>query len=566
MKVVRGCLALALLIGLWSGSGWTAQLKVQEATLHVGAPADIVAVTTPEGSEATFDLPAGLVLDSVQATQGGAVVSPVFQPILEQGDLHPQIARYQVRLAGLQPGVPVEVRFRTNDLRWTPAVSLRVVNGEGNLQVQGSLVNQSLDLTGAKLRLVTGRVGEGYAGPAELYESGWDPASYQQMMAELGRDFSFDQGGLQTVAELEKLDLPVASTRQAPLLAAKFAVTRTYRWDTQQAEEHFGGPRPQRASTLYSFVNTSGRALPEGKVTVSEGDAVIGSGYMPSTPAGQTALVAVPSVQGISVKRRESNTPQPRTWETEHKVTLRAESGRTEQIVLHVSEQAPGDGPSARGESERVYDFSETPQERTKGAFVWDLTVPAHGAAEVSYSYREPINTAALRLLSFTANGAEKERQYLVEAPRTSVGVSRNGHPRRTVQADGYMLYRLPVPKGVDRVELVARLANAFRVSLAPEVNGKPGPFAVVADAIAISGRAIRNGRTNFTSYYFDLTPFLSATGRAVYLRIADPTLEPGEGNGAFLRTIEVIRLPEGFPSRAPKYPTRVDPKPATAP
>jgi predicted secreted protein len=558
---MRGALrlcALVLLISVWGGAGWCAQLTVQDATLHVGAPADIVAQVIPEGTEVTFDLPRGLVPDSLQATQGETSVPAVLQPVREAGTgaEHERLQRYEARLSGLQPGAPVEVRFGAADLYWKPAMTLRVVNGEGNLQVQGSVTNQALEVAGARLRLVTGQVGGayGYAGAAGLFASGWDVETYRQAMAELGREYPA-AGGLQAVAELEKLELPVGGTRQTPLFSAKVPVTRTYRWDTRPAEP-YGGAQPQRAAALYSFRNSSDRALPEGAVSVSEGDALVGSGYMSWTPAGETALVAVPSVQGLSVKRSEATTPQPKTWETEHAVTLRAENSRGEAVTLRVSERVQERWEYGGGQRSRVYQFSEPPQEGQTGVFAWELRVPARGSAEVTYSYRDPIDTTPLRLAQFTADDSPQERAYLVEAPKTSVGMNSRDNRYRSVQAEGYALYRFPMPKGVDRAELVAWIGNAFRVGLAPEVNGKPGAFTVVADAVAINGRTVRDGRSNYTAYYFDLSPYLSATSRAVYFRLDDPTLLPGLRGGAFVRTIEVLRLPEGFPSRAPGYAT----------
>ena len=96
--------------------------------------------------------------------------------------------------------------------------------------------------------------------------------------------------------------------------------------------------RAERAWALYSFSNTSGRPLPEGRVTVSEGGTVVGTGYAAWTPPGEAALVAVSSVQGVTVRRSEEATPQPKTWETQRTVKLRVENGRAAELAVRVVE------------------------------------------------------------------------------------------------------------------------------------------------------------------------------------------------------------------------------------
>jgi hypothetical protein len=61
---------------------------------------------------------------------------------------------------------------------------------------------------------------------------------------------------------------------------------------------------------------------------VSEGGAVVGAGYAAWTPPGETAIVAIASVQGVTVRRSEETTPQPKTWETKRTTALRVENSR----------------------------------------------------------------------------------------------------------------------------------------------------------------------------------------------------------------------------------------------
>jgi len=58
---------------------------------------------------------------------------------------------------------------------------------------------------------------------------------------------------------------------------------------------------------------------------------------------------------------------------------------------------------------------------------------------------------------------------------------------------------------------------------------------------------------SNRSTLTFDLTPFISKTSRAVYLLIDDPELTAG-GAGAWVTHAVVLRVPEGYASRAPKY------------
>jgi hypothetical protein len=462
----------------------------------------------------------------------------------------PEVDSYRVQLVGLQAGLPVDLTFRTNGLRWTPSSSLRLTSTEGRFQTQASIANDALDLTGARLRLMSGYVGG----------AGFDYEAYGQAMADLGRSFSpASEGELHLAADLPSTDVPKGGIRQVPLLSAKVSVTRSYQWNTGSDSEYAESfhSRPERAQALYGFPNSTSQGLPESQVTVFEGDAAVGSGYLAWTPAGETALIVVPTVRGLQVRRREDSTPHPETWANTRTVKLTLDNSRSEALKVKVTEKLPYRWEDdSGGGSKRVYEFSQQPGEASKkGAFAWDVEAPAHKTAEIRYSYQEPVDLSTLRLAAFAADDSPLERKYLVEAPHTSVRQNSQRNPLRQLQPGGSMVYRFAVPADVKRAELTAWMGNAFRVSLAPEAGGKPGAYTVVADAIAISGRQVRNGETNYAGYLFDLSPFLSDTSRAVYLKIDDPTLANARG-GAFIRTAEVVRIPEGFAPRAPRYPT----------
>jgi len=549
---------LLLMAGAWTAAAWSAELKLEEAILYVAAPAEVRASFAPEGQSATLNLPPGLVAATFQARQGEAALSPTLQPIYgpPQGLAPPKIERYQAQFSELRPRVPVELRFRTGGLGWAPSSALKVSNGQSRLTVQASITNEALDLTGARLRLMSGYVG-GEIGLAGPFEDPADFESYFQAMLDLGRAApAVEAGGLYAAAELEAPDIPRGSSRQVPLISADVAVTRSYRWDTfPRDEQREGVPvRAERAWALYSFSNSSGRPLPEGRVTVSEGGTVVGTGYAAWTPPGEAALVAVSSVQGVTVRRSEEATPQPKTWETQRTVKLRVENGRAAELAVRVVEHRLERWELAYYEEEPqpTYQFSQPPDTTRKGLFVWDLPVPARGEAVVTYSYQAPMDTTALHLIAFDTDDSPREHSYLVAAPRTSVLKGRGDDSYRQLQPEGYILYRLPMPPGVMRADLETRLGNAFRVSLAPEVDGKPGKYTVVADATAMAGRVVRDS-SNRSTLTFDLTPFISKTSRAVYLLIDDPELTAG-GAGAWVTHAVVLGVPEGYASRAPKY------------
>jgi hypothetical protein len=88
---------------------------------------------------------------------------------------------------------------------------LRLTSAEGRFQTQASITNTALDLTGARLRLMSGYVGG----------VGLDYDAYSQAMADLGRSFSpASEGGLHLVAELPSTDVPKGGIRQVPLRSA----------------------------------------------------------------------------------------------------------------------------------------------------------------------------------------------------------------------------------------------------------------------------------------------------------------------------------------------------------
>lgn len=522
-----------------------ADLLVEEAALYVASPAAVKAAVTPEGTSATFDLPKLLLPDSVAAVQDDTAVPVSLEPVFVPGQdpSKPELDRYRAELTALRAGVPVTVQFRTRGLDWTPSTTLELNGNQGRINVQASVSNRSLDLSGARVRLMSGATGGVPDLPPDLR------LDYEWMLRTIWRAGAAQEGGgLQQVTEVAGSELPKGGTKQIPLLASPVAVDRSYRWETAP-KGSYGPAEPERVHAVYSFANTTDTALPEGRVSVKEGGGVVGSGYMAWTPRGEEVAVAVPSMQGASVTRTEEKSPVPETWETRHSTTLHVESSRDDPFTVTVSEERddPWYDPYEQG---RVYEFSSPPRTGQDDAFEWVLTVAARGHAAVSYHYTEPVDETALRLISFVADDSPRERQYLVEAAATSVVTVRE-RPFRKLQEDGYVLYRLPVPADADRAELRVRLGNSFRVSLAPEVNGEPGQYEVAADAVAISGRVVRDGG-NWSWYTFDLTPYLSEEDRIAYVLIDDP-----EGSGAFLSDCEVLRVPEGFPSRAPEYAVR---------
>jgi hypothetical protein len=542
-----------LVVLVCASAGWSARLQVQTATLYAFAPAEVEATIAVESAAVSLDLPGKLLPDSAQAAQRGAPVAISLIPVYaadSQGPLR-SVARYQAQLAGLATGVPAELHFRTSGLSWRPASELAVDGERGQLTIQASITNDAVDLTGARVRLMSGQVG-GEPGllPAYGMASGLDLQAYRLAM-EMSRGAANAQAGsgLHLVTELRSVDLPVGGFRQLPLVSQAVKVTRSYRWETG-SEGYYGSPvGAQRVAAIYTFTNSSDRPLPEGAVVVSEGRAVEGTGYLEWTPPGETAVAAVAAVQGLSVHRTEETVPRPQLWENRHTVRLAIDNARAETLHVRVIERLSYEMRYQTPSRQRAYEFDQQPDTTQQGTLAWEVAVPAKGSGGVSYSYDEPVDLTALRLLAFTADDSPRERAYLVEAPETNVRQSTKGNYRREIKPGGHAIYRLPVPPGASRVELSAWLGNGFRVSLAPEIDGRPGPYTLEADALAITGR--RTG--NYAEYRFDLTPFLSKTSRAVYFRLEDPTLTEAK-NGAYLRRVQVVRVPEGFASRAPRY------------
>lgn len=554
MRPFKAILAASVALLMTSVSAWSASPKVQEAVLYVSAPAEIVASVASAGPKASFDLPKFLVANSVQATQGGASLSAVLQPVYApaKGNQPRERLRYQARVPKARPGAPVQLRFRTGGLSWTPAMSLQFSAQQAHLQVQASLTNKAIDLAGAKLQLMSGRV----ASARESSESFADFSDYQwyaDMMADYGRAGELDQGALHVMADLPAPDLPVGSTRQVPLISADVTASRTYRWDTRPApggRDLSESPPVQRAQAVYSFANTTGNALPEGKVAVSEGSTAVGDGYLAWTKAGDTAVIAVSSVRGLTVRRREETMPRPQTWDTQHKITLEVESTREDPLTVRLAEHLrnPYDYDSDT-EQRPTYEFSLQPDVGKKDVFTWNLPVPAKGKAEVTYSYAEAIDLRPLRFIEIAPDDSPQEHQYLVESDRAAVQAVKDAWQQRIrrIQAGGHITYRLPVPANVMQSDVIVAGANTLRISLASDANGKPGPFKVVADLVAIAGRSV-DDTSNYDSYTFDLAPFLGAS-RVAYVRLDNPS-----GGEAFFAWVQAYRVPEGFASRGHEY------------
>jgi hypothetical protein len=556
MRLRFAAAMVVLFVVAFGEAVWPASVKVQEAVLYVSAPAEVMASVTLAGPSAHFDLPKSLVPNSLQATQGGTNLSALLQPVYApaKGQRPRELQRYQARVPGARAGTPVQLRFRAGGLSWTPAMSLQFSAQQAHLQVQASLANQALDLTGAKLQLMSGRVAGAQDALSRVSDyPGYD--WYEDMLSDYGRTASEeDRGALHAVTELPASDLPVGSTRQVPIISADVAASRTYRWDTHLARgerDLSESARPERAWAVYSFPNATGSALPEGKVTVSEGATAVGDGYLARTPAGQTAVIAVGSVQGLTVRRAEESKPEPKTWENRKTVKLQVESNRAEQVTVHVTEHLQSDREYRREDKTKpVFEFSQQPQIGEEGKFVWDLPVPARGEATLTYSYGESIELTALWILRITPDDGLGERQCIFESDRSPVQLVKDtgGERIRRIQPEGHITYRLTVPSNVPRADLMVGGGNTLRVSLAPEVNGKPGAFTVVADLAAIAGRPV-NDASNYSNFTFDLTPYLGEN-HVAYVRLDNP-----QGGEAFFAYVDVYRVPEGFSSGGHEYP-----------
>jgi len=542
----------AFLAGAAHGLSFGAQLKVQEVTLYVGAPAEVKGTLVFDGGTAPFDLPKGLAPDSVEATQGGSSLSVSVKPIYgpQRGALPPEIQRYQGSVSGAKPRVPIALAFRSSGLRWSPTCTLKLTGERGSLAAQASISNDALDLAGAGLRLMSGRVG-GEVGTA-FSDADWEQQEwwFWREMQEMGESASAAIGGLHLVTELKGIDVPKGGSRQVPLMAAEVTVRNEYRWDTGRREG--GEPaRSERTYAEYTFQNTSKLPLPEALITVSEAGAVIGKGYVAWTPPGGTARARVSSVQGLAVRRTEESKPNPQTWDSEVTVKLQVENSRAEQVGVRVTEHLRSGwdyGYDDENEN-RTYEFSQQPEEWKKELFRWSLPVPSGGRAEISYSYREGVDLTSLRFLQITPDGSPQERQYIEEEDRAAVQFVRDPSQQRIrrVQPDGHITYRLPVPANVKRADLIVSGANTLRISLAPQVNGKPGAFKVVADLVAVAGRPVYDA-LNYSSFTFDLTPFLGEN-RVAYVLLDNPS-----GGEAFFAWVEAYRVPEGFLSRGQEY------------
>ncbi len=544
-RVLRSTIPM-ILVFCCAGPTWAGELRVKEATLYVGAPADVKVVVIAEGASARFDLPKLLLTGSVRATQGQAVVPVSLEPVFVPGEdpLKPELDRYRAEVTGLSEEMPVEVQFRTGGLGWTPSVALDVAGEKGRITAQASITNKAVELGGARVRLMSGGSVDVERLPPDLrLDSEW-------LVRRVWRSrMARDGGGLQLVLETTGSEAPLGATKQVPLLSSAVTVERSYLWDTAPSESHVSST-PERIHAVYSFANDTGQALPEGRVTVSEDATAVGDGYLVWTPAGETAVIAVGSVQGLTARRKHETTPMPQTWETRHTVTLQVESTRGEPLTVRVAERLQDEWDYGWDDLEgRAYEFSQQPDEWNQDLFVWSLPVPPRGRAEVSYSYPEPIDVSTLRFLEIEPNDSPQERRYIVNVDRAAVQFVRDPSQQRIrrIQPEGHITYRLPVPANVKRADLIVSGANTLRISLAPQVDGKPGAFKVVADLVAIAGRRV-NDASNYSNLTFDLTPFLG-DDHVAYVLLDNPS-----GGEAFFAWVEAYRVPDGFLSRGREY------------
>jgi hypothetical protein len=546
---MRTCRALALgwLLLLSTGAAWSAPLRVQQATLYVEAPAEIL--STVASGRTAFTLPSSLVPGSLLATQRGAPLSVLLRPVYASATAHGgrEARGYQARLRGARPGVQVEVRYRVEDTTWTPVMSLRFAKGRAQLQAQARVTSASLDLTGAKLRLMSGRVARGYEA-ADPQEEGGD-AYDEEMGAHDG-----PRGELQLAARLTAAKLRAGSTLQVPLVSLEAGAARTGYWDSHPPQPDGDEPSvPERARVVYTFRNTTKQALPEGEVTVGEAGGPIGKGHLAWTPPGQMAALTVSNVSGLRVGRRDESEPLPATWEMRHRTVLEVRSALAEPLSVEVDEHLEG---YLEEDNASAFEFSLEPGVGTRpGILAWKLSVPAQGRAEVSYRYHRQVDIHPLDFLKIQPDDSPDERQYLFQESKTFIKKV-GEQPLRIIGSAGFAIYRLPIPEAIPRADLCVNVGNSFRLSLAPEANGGPGEFTRVADAAAISGKPF-NDASNYTGYLFDLRPYLQHS-RNVYLRVEAP-----EGGETFIAWISAFRTPEGFPSRGRTYP--VNPAPSSA-
>ena len=541
-------------------AGRASQPIITGVTLYTEGPAQVEATLDLAGARSVeFSLPRHLVPESLETLVGDRPVSSSLTRVLVKQGKEQVFKHYSARLGNLPAGAKsVRIRYLTRGLGWSPAYGVDIQDGGAVFVYEVVMRSEGDAVPSTKVTLVSGSVeglGEsdaGAPGRGSRY-------LYSLILSRLGRHIPAPSGpgNIHVARRLEGQGIAAGATVRLPVVKARLPLKRTYVWDASWIE-YVDPAYSKRAHAVLTLSNDTQVSFAEGTVRVSEKGIYVGDAFMGWTEPGSQSMIVMSGVKDLTVEKTETTADRLETYERVHTVTFKvAHTGPSEVAVQIVDEPAEvGRGYGRR--KDVVYQFSDTPETTDDGAFRWTVQVAAGSQRVISYQYSEPVDVSQFLVLQFACDDSPRERKYLFQDAGSTLW-SRS--QARMWDRHAYGIYRLELPADLKRADLELDLSNNFLVSLAPETDGGPGAFQVVASALTLFRQDVRNW-SNAGHYDFDLSPYLAkGPQHVVYVKLEDGT--KSNDGGPALRSVAVYRVPEGWPSRARDY-TKPTPEHAT--
>jgi hypothetical protein len=324
----------------------------------------------PGDAEARIVLPAGVYQDTLMVSQDDMRV-PEYRISSTSGSVILTISASEN--ADLRP---ITLEYLTAGASWKPSYDMAFSEGETenvDFHFFAELRNDVFALDGVDVKLAAGNVS------TSQQISAGSTVTMNQYIAGYDDDSSAGLSeGAVTLQYLYPLEKPVSAepgeTLYMQLLGATLPARRLLLWNASADKQ---------VTVIYKVENTSDIPLSEGIVRSYQDGLFVGSDFIEFTPLGAEGSVTIGGLQDMRVNRADTTTYNDRLdyeRQTLHAITLTMRNFTQNPIDLEVVESYPVGGLE--------FKFSTQPEFEAGNRLRWQVTIPADGTVEITYSYR----------------------------------------------------------------------------------------------------------------------------------------------------------------------------------
>ncbi|MEO8396726.1 MAG: DUF4139 domain-containing protein [Chloroflexota bacterium] len=324
----------------------------------------------PGDAEARIVLPAQVYQDTLIVRQGDMRV-PEYRISSTSGSI--------ILLIGATENADlrsVTLEYLTAGASWKPSYDMAFSEGEAesvDFHFFAELRNDIFALDGVDVKLAAGNVSTSQQiGAASTVTMNQYITGYQD-----DSSAALAQGAV-TLQYLYPLEKPISAeageTLYMQLLGTTLPARRLLLWNASSDKQ---------VTVIYKVENTSDVPLSEGIVRSYQDGLFVGSDFIEFTPLGAEGSVTVGGLQDVRVNRTDTTTYNDRLnyeRQTLHAITLTMRNFTQNPLDLEVVESYPVGGLE--------FEYSAQPEVEAGNRLRWQMTIPANGTLEITYSYR----------------------------------------------------------------------------------------------------------------------------------------------------------------------------------